>query len=156
MFTFAVQILGIIFSHFKGVDGDDIFFKPSRLPILLVVPASLKTAWWEMFAKHSKGLHVTELQSGKPEAFPFTITKRMVIMTSYELIASIAKNSNSNDDGHPLMNVQFGMMCLDEAHYVKNVTARGTACAMIKRQFTLLSTGIVVFVVAIFLLLLLL
>jgi hypothetical protein len=54
---------------------------------------------------------------------------------SYEMLTSFKKTDAA------LLNVNFGLLVLDEAHKAKGASQSNKACHSIKREFTLLSTG---------------
>lgn len=122
---------------------DGVSYKPQNLPCLLVIPAALKLTFQGMVANHSAGFTVYYVYKSDPKYCPKKASldkKQILIITTYETLAAIYKRKHETK--HTLLQVHFGLMICDEAHFVKgNKTLRNEACIAVKKNFTLLSTG---------------
>ncbi|EJW89798.1 SNF2 family helicase [gut metagenome] len=111
-----------------------LLYKGKEGPSLVVAPASVVPNWKKELQRFAPSLHVHTLNESEDRESCLTKAKKMdIILSSYGLLISESKQFVSK---------HWNVVCLDEAHTIKNRSTKTSGCVMqLQAEHRLILTG---------------
>lgn len=111
-----------------------LLYKGKEGPSLVIAPASVVPNWKKELQRFAPSLHVYTLNESEDRETSLTKAKKMdVVLSSYGLLLS---------ESEKLVAKKWNIICLDEAHTIKNRGTKTSGCVMqLQAEHRLILTG---------------